>query len=143
MVDGVTGGAVSGNIASLDLDRQLQPSVPDPGPVSYSGAVRDFDAFELIGPRWKATFTAAVAGPHPTQDEVLAIVHTLGTVENRRVGSASNSTISQGAGYELTIFALTADEVEAHLRDALHKFGGVHDLRIERTDGPTPIVVGR
>ena len=142
VVDGVTGSAVSGNIAPLELDTQWQPLGPGMGAVDYRGAVQDFDDYEPIGPRWKATFTAAVAGPHPTQDAVIAVVQTLGTVERRQIGSTSGSTISQGASYELRIFALTAAEVEARLGDALRRFGGVRNLRVERTDGPPPIVVG-
>lgn len=141
VIDGVTGSAVSGNIATLELDSQMQPLGPGTGAVDYRGAARDFDDYELIGPRWKAIFSAAVAGPHPTQDEVLAIVQTLGTVEYREIGSTRGSAIAQDASYELTIFALTAAEVEARLGEALRRFGGVRNLRVERTDGPPPIVV--
>jgi hypothetical protein len=34
----------------------------------------------------------------------------------------------------MTIFALTAAEVEARLGEALREFGGVRDLKAERTD---------
>ncbi len=142
IVDGVSGNNVTGNIAPLELDGQFQPIGPGMGAVSYHGSTQDFDEYELIGPRWRASFSAAVTGAHPTQDKVFSIVQTLGVVERRRVGSVSGSAISQGASYELTIFALTAAEVETRLGDALAAHGGVHDLKVERTDGPPPVVVG-
>lgn len=138
----VSGDMVSGDIAPVELGGNYETLGPGSGAVHYAGTVRDFDAFKLIGPRWKATFTAAVTGPHPTVDEVFAVVQTLGSVEGRLVGAVTGSAMSQGARYELKIYALTAAEVQQRLDDALREFGGLHDLVVERTDGPPPIIVG-
>jgi hypothetical protein len=73
VVADVTGSAISGTSSPLELGVQ-GPLGPGMGAVDYRGHVEDFEAFELVGPHWTATFTAAVAGPHPTQDQVLAIV---------------------------------------------------------------------